>query len=339
MSLTQRTKSHHKQEKKKIMKKNKKPLLLIIFLLSSLHPINAYNQDDYKDFYKKHPYPYLEYNVKIIATVAAQFFSILGTLQSKHCFTNAEAQEVNLIKEIAKELHFPQKDIDGLQVKRPVKHSYFDKIFRNNFAAFFKTIILGRQDHEIFAPIVKEPNVKKFIYGHELSHVKYKHSQKMCFYTLLSPIIIHTFMTGLSKYFKYRTKNINTRRASNTVKSAVTVIPKILESFITKFFVQISVLILMKKKFEVDADMGAASLGPDSTKGGIRFFKALADIQDTKHNDIVNYFDSTIVKYMIKFTLNIQYFFRRIFAPHASAKKRAQYLEKVLERQLKEQKT
>jgi hypothetical protein len=74
--------------------------------------------------------------------VAAQLINTARRLQSKHLFTDADKKDILLVKELAKELAFSQKNIDRLQVKKAVAYTFFDQVFRNNFAAFFKTCVI-----------------------------------------------------------------------------------------------------------------------------------------------------------------------------------------------------
>jgi len=309
------------------MEKTKKYIFSIIFLLflshSTQHSIHAHKRviiRPHPQTPKTHISPYIQLNIKIIAIVAMQLFRTLTNLQNKHFFATADVRDTKLVKELAKKLGFKQKDIDKLQVKKPVKYTSFDQMFRNNFAAFFRTIIIGRQDHEVLGPIEQEENVKKFTYAHELSHIKYQHSKKLLFYVLFSPIIVYGVTTILSKFLR-KEKNLK-------------IIPNILDSFITKSLIQISGLLLMKKKFEKAADMGAASLGPEYTKGGIKFFEAITEVKNTQYNDIANYFDNIIISYLLRFILTTRKFFYRIFDPHPSPEKRVKYLKRVLEKQL-----
>jgi len=299
-------------------------LLLSVFLLLA-QTTKLYSHTKHINSYKK--YPYLEFNAKQILGYIISCIALMANLHNKGLFKNANAHEIKNIKAIAQKLEFSQKNINKLQVKKPVKYTYFDHILKDNYAAFSNTILIGRQDHVTLNNIIKDPKVLKFIYAHELSHIKYNHTLKTFIAFAISPIIIHFSIAGFNKLFNHFISKTNLRKTNGLVSSGIKLVPKILNSITTKIFAQMALWIMIRKQFEKNADLNAASLGPDIAQGGIKFLEATRDIEIIQKKDILNQYDNKVIIYMLKIVLACKSFLQKLLHAHPSHETRIKYLQ------------
>ncbi|MFC1842860.1 M48 family metalloprotease [Candidatus Dependentiae bacterium] len=314
------------------MTKYKKIFLSIMFLFLTFTKSKADIGHEYKYFQCKHPY--LSYNIKQMIIYIVSYLALCSNLENKGLFDNASKKEIETVKAIAKELGFSKRGIKNIKVKTPKKYNNFDEMFKNNYAAFLKTLIIGRQDHEVLSEVITRPGVKNFIYAHELSHIKYNHSVKTFFAFLVSPIITHFGVKCFNKVYKKIIKSIGLNWTPRIVKSTIKCVPGVLDSAITKIFLQIFLWISIRKQFEKQADLSAASLGPETIKGGILFLKTVKKIQEDQNEDILEQFSNKVIKKLICIALGIKSFVSQLWDPHPSHETRIAYLKNVLKKQI-----
>jgi len=312
------------------MKTCKKLILSVFFTLLSISSIQIKSANDYSDFQKK--YPYLELNARQVVGYIAGCIALIMNLQNRNLFKDANEYEIKMIKKTAKALGFTKKSISKLRVKKPIEYTYFDNIFRNNYAAFSNIVIIGRQDHDIFGFLTRDPNVLQFIYAHELSHIKYNHTLKTFLAFLLSPLIVHFGVTGFNKLYKQLLEEINIDRADNFTKSMAQSVLCILDSVITKFLAQTILWLLIRKNFEKSADLGAASLGPNAIQGGIKFLKIVKEVEIAHKKDILAQYDNIVTTAIIKFIFLCKGILKTLWDSHPSHEARIAYLEHALKK-------
>lgn len=169
------------------------------------------------------------------------FGALCKDTKNKELFDDAPRCEVDLIKKIAKQLGFSQKEIDKLQIKAPKENSPY------SCRSFLNTVMLGQNTKNI-----EDFEARKFLYAHELAHIKYNHSVKMLVAFITLPVVTHVFAKICSKICKHL---------------------KFLDSSAIKIVLQFIILAFIRKKFEKDADQLAASLETKSTQAIIERWK------------------------------------------------------------------
>ena len=332
------------------MTRYKKFLLIILIAPTVIKPHGSHDYDDYskklvKEFKYKHPYLY--FNILIIAGMI-KGLSFFADLETKSVFKDAPASTVEEIKKLAKELGFSDEHIAKISVKKPRKYNDFDTSFLNNYAAFFDTVIIGRQNIDILKKLDQDPGAKKFTYGHELSHVKYAHVMKKIWAIIISPVVIElgarslsTVLCNMLLNMKEDYNNNNRSLFYNQTREqaacnklfdlSIKCTHEFLNSYVTKLIVQVIFFISMGRKFEKDADMGAASLGPDAIEGGIKSFEAYKQLREERNAAIVSRFSNPVVKTFVKCLLAVKGFFRRLLDVHPSDETRIKYLKAKLQ--------
>jgi hypothetical protein len=108
-------------------------------------------------------------------------------------------------------------------------------------------------------------------------------------------------------------------------------IKKFLNKPLIRFSLQNIPFVLLEKISEKNADLGAASLGPDVIKGGIKFFETWEKIEDDRNKAILDGFETITSKRFISALLSIKNFGKWLtFDTHPSLKERIRYLKAKL---------
>lgn len=305
------------------------PTILIILLLPIiLTPTIAKPYDFLKSIEDlKQNNSFILDNMKMFALCIAKHLGTLVWYEDKRHFKDATEQEISDVIKTAKELGFSDKDIAKISVKIPQKSSWTDWT-RNNDFSDFNTIILGEKTVKELKEIFKDQNVRKFVYAHELCHTKYNHSPKRIFYKFIASMIIveltiRSFSMATQKLF--------------SIFGFQQKIPSMLKQFLSQAWIKFSLqsipFTLIEKISERNADLGAASLGPDVTKGGIKFCETWKKIQDDRDKAVLEKFDDGISKKSMSFLLALRNFVIWLtWDTHPSLEERIRYLKaKLLE--------
>ena len=270
---------------------------------------------DIEKFAKKHPFAYA--NIKTIAGFIFKDMFLQLDLKNKNAFQQGPQQEKELIRSLAKKIGFSEKGIDSIEVKTPVRGTIYDTMLKNNHAAYRNTILLGRYSNKTLRNLIEnDNNVKKFIYAHELSHIKHWHRAKRILSLNSCPLLVHYGF----KYFNVAAKHIIPKICGEKLSPYLSIFLsefKTITNFVPiKLGVQAILALFLNRKREHTADMGAASLGSDVIKGGIKFFKSLDSHEmGTSKNRILRKILG-------------------IFRTHPYSSERVAYLKKELERQI-----
>jgi len=315
------------------MQKSKKFLALLVFFLSisSVSTQSGCTYRNGKNTYKKTS-SYLEFNINQILGYIFCYFALITNLSNESFFEDASKQKTTQIKKIAKDLGFSEQNIQNLRVKIPKKYSYFGKTFRNNHAAFSNTVIIGEQDNRRIAKTISDPGVKKFIYAHELSHIKYNHSLKSFLSFAISPIVTHYGIKIFNALYKSLLGKININGMSRTSKNIVTGLPGALDSLVPKYIIQLLLWTFIKKRFEKNADLGAAQLGPNVIRGGIKFLQTVCKMEQARKERVLSQYKGSTFQYIIGLYMLIKRVIYKIVDSHPSHETRIKYLQDALEK-------
>ena len=276
--------------------------------------------------------PYIDINIRQTIIYTLYYFSMLANLNSKFFFKKASQQEIADIKQIAEQLNINKQKIKNLRVKKPQKYTLFDRMFTNNLAALENTVIIGNQQNESFARALQDPYVKKFAYAHELSHIKYNHSTKSFLSFIILPIITHYGIKTFNYLYGKVLKSINLYKMPYNTRVIIKNFPTILDSPITKYVAQMLLLTSIRKKFEKNADLSAATLGPNTIRGGIKLLQIFQNNEKKYKKAIMSQYKGSIFKYVMSFYLSVKHLLRKIFNFHPSHKVRIRYLQKLLKK-------
>lgn len=216
----------------------------------------------------------------------------------------------NQIMELAKKLDF--KNPEDLEIKVKTKYEFYS----NGEAFPDKTIAISQDINE-----KPTDNISKFVFGHELTHLKNKHSVRSNIVSLfLYPIIFFTYYSLNKKYkifekipfigkiYKYIITKLS---LPGNILHILTSIP-----FITIITTNLTLNNSIKTINEIEADIGSASLDIDVATGGIRWCN-----EKLKNQKIVN---PTITS---KIVFNIIDFITKSIDSHPSWENRLRYLE------------
>jgi len=297
-----------------------KPVLLLTLSLLATQPIFSISIGC----------PYLSTNiVKMFWRINTNLNHLL-CLNDKTYYEDASKSETELIKSIAKELGFTKLELKNLRVKQPKKDTSAYLRNKNNFSAFLNTVTLWHSNNEDHTEALKDPNAKKFIYAHELSHIKYKHTLKKLFLLLPAcPLITHFGVKAFkSLFYRFILKNSLVGLKKIGIKFL-----NFLDSLPTKLFLQMWLFRAVGKKMEKNADLGAAQLGPDVIRGGIKLIKAWQKMRDASKEQAIEQFEGSILKHIVAYALSIKNFLHRtLFSTHPLRKTRIRYLQEALEK-------
>lgn len=308
-------------------KKNLYFLFIILLITGISAKTQANNQAFFNALQKFYNHNYFIFNnIKIfglclIGQIGRQIY-----LQHPSSFKDAPNEQKEEVINTAREIGFSENEVKKLSIKIPKKNSFADWNNKNNNAAcIFSTIILGRKNIKELKDAWKDKNVRKFIYAHELSHVKYNHHLKIIFYNIIASAIIAEVSVKIACYSldKFSETFKNQRLILNLIKS-------FLCKNSTKLTIQAVLVSVISKIFEKNADLGAAALGKDVITGGIKHFKAMQNIKDTATQTIINKFDGNLTKIIVSFILQAKELLFLLTSSHPSYKERIRYLKALL---------
>jgi len=325
------------------MKKPVKNIALVLIFTTSAnlfsgyyHYASKYYKDLVSNYYhytskckaleKAHPYAFL--NIRIIISTLLSVALLKTALKTKKIFVDAPEKEIKLIKKIAKEFQLHQKIIETLKVKSPTPNSELDFKLKNNFFASFNTIILGNcYNSELNNLFTNNINAKKFIYAHELTHIKKNHNLKKLFLLISSPFATHYGIKGLNKAFSYFYKKIFNKSKNHLY---IEKINRITSSLGAKVTIQFLTLLFLSRKMEKEADRGAALLGTNIANGGIDFFNTLTKIKLQETESMLNEAQG-IRRKILSFFVKVRTYFPNIFGTHPTNEERIKNLQAIID--------
>jgi len=226
---------------------------------------------------QNNPYPFETQNAQILAGSLIYNLAIHYGLKDKNMFCDADKGEVEGIRKLAIAMGFPKDFANKIVIKTP---TLANPSCNNNFFAFFDTIISGRCSEPLLQEILKDENVKKFIYAHELSHIKFKHSLKKVLLLLALPLTIHFGFKYGNKGTQEAAKTLLSLESYKKVRPYLEKLSKTTNHHLFKLMTQMATLFFMYRKMEENADKNAALLGPDVAKGGIKFLETNTKIAE-----------------------------------------------------------
>lgn len=196
------------------------------------------------------------YEIKKLQDLAAQIYELINMIKN---LENASPELKYTLIKIANELSI--KNPEKIQLK--ILPSSGNEI--EAFTTITEDIFITKN----FDNLNNTSNQLPFILGHELTHLKYKHA-------LIGTLIIITLTPVLGYAFSHKTFKCKDLEINILIEFIFTLLSALTPMAIKYFFM---------KYCEIEADLGAASLGAYAVSGGIELFKSFINSGKDKNRN------------------------------------------------------